>query len=56
MRACVSGNYLVSGWDLLWALWYDLMLALRSEIFEYLRVFFFQACLGVPTIGSFRKK
>ena len=31
------------------------MLALRSQIFEYLRETFSQTCLGVAAIGSFRK-
>ena len=32
------------------------MLALRSQIFEYLRETFRRRCVGVPAIGSFRKQ
>ena len=36
---------------------YDLILAPRGQIFEYLRdTFDIWTCLGVPAIGSFRKK
>lgn len=34
----------------------DLMLDLRSQIFEYLRGMFLQTYIEVPEIGSFRKK
>ena len=35
---------------------YDLILAVLSQIFEKLPIFFLQTCLGVMDIGSFRKK
>ena len=35
---------------------YDLILALRSQIFEYFGRNVLQTCLGVPRTGSFRKK
>ena len=35
---------------------YGLILALRSQIFEYLRIFFCRHALEVPEIGSFRGK
>ena len=35
---------------------YDLILALRSQIFEYLHECFYRHALRVPAIGLFRKK
>ena len=35
---------------------YDLILTMRIQIFERFAWNFLQTCLGVPVIGSFRKK